>query len=239
MPQASFHQPIYQKCSGRAPRATNAVSQSEISPLFLRAAATIQPNKCTSPYAIAASTVIRAPSRAPGTMGHGGASSWCTGRAPRSVSPFMPPAEVCRADLERYVAITLLQCIAEHRPSSIRYSLLSQRLEEFELVLRSDPRRFCWRDHVSVAQHGQEPLQCQPVAFIDRPLLGSVTLPKARQHQSPEEGGENLHRQEVVGAASDPPGSVSRRPARSCARGDDASSPSPRCAAPGRLQRSD
>jgi hypothetical protein len=85
--------------------ATNAVSQSEISPLFLRAAATIQPNKCTSPYAIAASTVIRAPSRAPGTMGHGGASSWCTGRAPRSGSPFMPPAEVCRADLERYVAI--------------------------------------------------------------------------------------------------------------------------------------
>src|SRR5262245_16315605 len=43
------------------------------------------------------------------------------------------------------------------------------------LVLRSDPRRFCRRDHTSVAQLGEEPLQCQPVARVDGPLPGSDT----------------------------------------------------------------
>jgi integrase len=32
------------------------------------------------------------------------------------INPFMPPAELCRTDLERYVAIARLQRIVEHRP---------------------------------------------------------------------------------------------------------------------------
>src|SRR5262245_56204578 len=43
------------------------------------------------------------------------------------------------------------------------------------LILPSDPRQLCRRNHTCVTQHRQEPLQRRAIASIDGLLRGSVT----------------------------------------------------------------